>query len=422
MIGTMFALPLPIRGPISQMLCAAWVLFLACMPLAAGAQTPDVYFFEREDCVHCQAEKAFLEELARAQSGLVVESYDVVRDTEARTLFEQLVGAAHLPKVTPVTVVGTTVLQGFDSAETTGVIIAELISEQEPTELESLIREGALHVSTAIAPACEAGETSDGNVCIPGASTGTVSVPILGSINVEGLSLISVSALLGFIDGFNPCAMWVLITFLVVLSQVGDRRRMWQVAGLFIVAEALMYNLILNVWYTTWDFVALDAVVTPLVGIIALCGGSFFLWRWWKRRKLSALVCDITPEAQHSNLVSRMQRVADKPLTFIVALAIIGIAFSVNIIEFACSLGIPQAYTKLLELNAPEFLVRQGYLAVYTLFYMLDDFIVFGLALWGFGKLHAHGAKYANLSALVGGIALLLLGVLLIVFPSALVF
>lgn len=392
-------------------------------PVFIHAQTSDLYFFEREDCAHCQAEKVFLSDLGARQPDLTIATYDVIHDATARSLFNQVTEAAGLPKVTPVTIVGNTVLQGFDTAETTGVIIERLLAEQEPVSLERLIAERALYVSTVVAPGCETNaESSEGNVCIPGAATGSVAVPILGSIDVAGLSLVSISALLGFVDGFNPCAMWVLITFLLILSQVGDRRRMWQIAGLFILAEALMYNLILNVWYTTWDFIALDAIVTPIVGVVALGGGIFFLWRWWKSRKQSALVCDITSEDQHSKLTSRMQRAASGPLTFVAALGIIGIAFSVNIIEFACSIGIPQAYTKLLELNAPDFLTRQAYLAVYTLFYMIDDFIVFGLALWGFGKLQAHGAKYANWSALIGGIALLALGVMLLVFPNALVF
>jgi hypothetical protein len=103
------------------------------------------------------------------------------------------------------------------------------------------------------------------------------------------------------------------------------------------------------------------------------------------------------------------------------AVGIIGIAFSVNIIEFACSIGIPQAYTKLLELNAPSFMTRQFYIGIYTIFYMIDDIIVFALALWGFERLSAHGAQYAAWSALIGGCALLLLGVLLLFAPQLLV-
>lgn len=215
--------------------------------------------------------------------------------------------------------------------------------------------------------------------------------------------------------------MWVLITFLLILSQIGDRRRMWQVAGLFILAEAVMYNLILNVWYSAWDFVALDNIVTPIIGLVALGGGVWFLSRWWKSRGQNTLVCDVTSDDGSTKLVNRMQELAQRPLTWLVALGIIGVAFSVNIIEFACSIGIPQAYTKILELNDLSFIGRQLELLVFTVMYMIDDLIVFALAIWGFSRLQAHGARYASYSALIGGVALLLLGLLLIFAPEALV-
>ena len=64
------------------------------------------------------------------------------------------------------------------------------------------------------------------------------------------------------IDGFNPLCDVGVDYFLVILSQAGSKKKMIFLAGLFIMAEAVMYNLILNVWYKTWDFVSLDQYVT----------------------------------------------------------------------------------------------------------------------------------------------------------------
>jgi len=196
---------------------------------------------------------------------------------------------------------------------------------------------------------------------------------------------------------------------------------MIQFAGLFIIAEAIMYNLILNVWYTAWDFVSLDKLVTPIVGVVALVGAVFFLRHWWKTRGQNAFVCEVTDDTQKQTLFTRMQKIAAGPMTVAAVFGIIALALSVNIIEFACSIGIPQAYTKILELNDPSMIMRQIYLAIYTFFYMIDDFIVFALALWGFDRLHHTGTKYANLSALIGGVALLLLGLLLLFAPQLLI-
>ena len=195
---------------------------------------------------------------------------------------------------------------------------------------------------------------------------------------------------------------------------------MIMLAGIFIFAQAVMYNLILNVWYKTWDFVALDQYVTPLVGLLATGGGIFFLWRW-NKNKDAALVCDITDIETQSKTMSKFQEIVNKPVTIMSVLAILLIAFSVNVIEFACSIGIPQAYTKILDLNMLTFLERQWYILVFTLGYMVDDVIVFALAIWGYSKLQSHGGKYAQMSLLIGGVLMLGLGLVLVLNPSLLV-
>ena len=399
----------------------ATIFLFGALPVIAQESLPTIHIFEREDCIHCQAEEVFLKDLEARNENVVVVRHDIINDPEAKELFAEVAASAGMPRVTPITVVGSTLIQGFQSSETTGKVIESLLEVETEQDLQALIENDAFVVSSAIAPVCDENGISCG-IENPYGSVGSVSVPLIGDVTTGGLSLTALSALLGFVDGFNPCAMWVLITFLLILSQIGDRVRMIQIAGLFILAEGIMYNLILNVWYTAWDFVALDRIVTPVVGIIAIAGGAFFLHRWWKSGRQSALVCEVTEDDQQKSLMERMTRVASGPLTWVTALGIIGIAFSVNVIEFACSIGIPQAYTKILELNDPTFIVRQFYMAVYTLMYMVDDIIVFLIAIWGFGRLQAKGAQYARWSALIGGIGLVLLGVILMFAPNLLVF
>jgi LPXTG-motif cell wall-anchored protein len=276
------------------------------------------------------------------------------------------------------------------------------------------------HLRTAPTQVVAEGEGCTPLECDSDDGTFTFDLPMLGVVDLRTFSLFSLSLILGTIDGFNPCAMWVLVTFLVLLSQAGSKKKMMLLAGIFILAEAVMYNLILNVWYKTWDFVALDQLVTPLVGFLALGGGAFFLWRW-RKNKDAALVCDITDLDTQSKTINRFKHIVQSPITLTSIAAILVIAFSVNIIEFACSIGIPQAYTKILELNGLVFLERQWYILVYTFGYMVDDLVIFGLAIWGFSRLEAHGGKYAQLSLLAGGVLMLLLGAMLILNPDLLV-
>jgi glutaredoxin/uncharacterized protein (UPF0333 family) len=381
--------------------------------VGSATEEPAVYYFGRDECGFCRALKSYLDEENISYTYL-----NIVSDSEAAAQYDAITAKHSISKVTPVIVIGEEVIVGFNGPATTGQSIKRAIAtagDLPHMSIEDHLRDAPVQTWTL-----EGGCT--GLVCDEGVSSSqfTFELPYFGVVDLRSFSLISLSVVLGVIDGFNPCAMWVLITFLVLLSQAGSKKKMMVLAGIFILAQGIMYNLILNVWYKTWDFVALDQIVTPLVGLLALGGGAFFLWRWHKNKEVQ-LVCDITDIETQSKTINRFKQIVSAPITLTSIFAILAIAFSVNIIEFACSIGIPQAYTKILELNGLEFLERQWYILVFTLGYMFDDFIVFALAIWGYSRLQAHGGKYAQWSLLIGGMLMVGLGLLLVLNPGLLV-
>jgi cytochrome c biogenesis protein CcdA len=383
--------------------------------LASPALAEDKVLVEvlgRQDCAHCDDEKAYLSGLSKERGDFEVRSYDIA-EPASKDLFDRVTEREGLSKATPITLVGGTIIQGFDSEETTGKRIEALITENVGGKnygFEGLLAAGGSRsVEKTIGGTCD-----DGGVCrTPGGEPLLVTIPFAGTVDVARYSLPVLSAVLGFVDGFNPCAMWVLVTFLLVLVQLGNRRQVWMVAGLFILAEAVMYYLILNVWFTAWDFVGLDRIVTPVVGVIAVGGGLFFLYEWL----YADGTCLVTDVKKRARISGQIKKLATEPFTWLTAVGVVALALSVNVIEFACSIGIPQAFTKIVELNSSGFLETQGYMLTYILFYMVDDLIVFGLALWGAGKL-AETAGYARWCNLGGGLLMVLLGALLIFAPD----
>lgn len=406
---------------ISILVAFIFIIFAQSTPLFAQTNDVTILFFGRDDCTHCAAEKEFLNSYVGQTEGVNYVYRNVITDDGAKKDFESLIEKHGLTYVTPLLVIGGEVVQGYNAPETTGVKIKEAVEAARLGDIRTLedhLARAPKQSESFDGEGCDKDGTKCGSITNPNAFA--FKLPLIGIVDLKTFSLFTLSALLGTVDGFNPCAMWVLITFLVLLSQIGDRRKMVMVAGVFIVAEAIMYNLILNVWFTTWDFVGLDAIVTPLVGFLGLGGGIFFLYRYRKNRN-KPLVCDITDLDTQYSTTKKIQELIAKPTTILTVLGIIAIAFSVNIIEFACSIGIPQAYTKILEINNLEFITRQFYILVYTLGYMVDDVVVFSLAIWGFSRLEAHGQKYSQLSLLIGGMLMLVLGALLILNPSLLV-
>lgn len=381
-----------------------------------AAEPIPIQVFSREECIHCQAEKEFWEELSLERQDFQVEYLDI-DIPENNLLWKEVAEEQNLPKVTPITLIGETIIQGFATSETTGNQMIELIDyyQNNPTTIDSFKSFLESDVNSNVKRADE-GVCFDECVVEPEVDLSRINVPFFGSVNLSQLSLPVLAASLGFIDGFNPCAMWVLVTFLLILAQLKSRKKMFVFAGLFIVAEALMYTMILTVWYTTWDFVGLDRIVTPIVGLLGIGGGLFFLYEW-KTSKPGE--CKVTNLSQRQKIRSRIQSVVEKPMTIMSGVSIILIAFSVNVIEFACSIGIPQTFTKIIEINNLHWLYSASLIAVYILMYMVDDFVVFGLALYSFDKIGLT-SKYSKLSNLIGGIVLIILGVILITKPELL--
>ena len=72
-----------------------------------------------------------------------------------------------------------------------------------------------------------------------------VSVPILGKVNPKKVSLPILATVLGLVDGFNPCAMWVLLFLISMLLGMKNKKRMWTIGLTFLGSSALVYMLIM---------------------------------------------------------------------------------------------------------------------------------------------------------------------------------
>ena len=392
---------------------------------SALAQSPNdetrtvIEVFERDDCSHCRDFFAFVDDLTQTRDDFEVRSYDLYTP-EGNAFFQEATDALRLVKGTPIIYLKGSIIQGFDSAETTGKAIIDLLDAPAggPTPtLREVVNAAQAQEAT---PDIQTNPNicDDGTLCTVETPAALVRIPFTDKVfDPSQYSLPILAAILGTVDGFNPCAMWVLFMFLAALAAIANRRKMLRVIGLFLLAEAVMYYLILSAWLYAWDFIGLDHIVTPLVGVLALGAGSWFLYEWYRNEQ----ACRVTNTEQRKEISAKIKTFADKPLTLLTAFGIIGIAFSVNIFEFACSIGIPQTFTKILDLADLSWAAKQLYSAIYIIGYMVDDLIVFGIALYSFEKIGIT-AKYSRISHLIGGVLMAALGLVLLLKPEALVF
>ena len=383
-----------------------------------------IEYFGRKDCKNCANLEKFLKELSTKRDDFEYVEHKIDESKEEKVFFDETTSKLKLVKGTPIIYIDGHIIQGFNTADTTGKEIENLINSAKAKDkiltLKEYLESGQAGNVSSNGAVCT-GDT----VCeVPGLTKGAenqvlVNIPIINkTIDLTNYSLFTMSLILGTIDGFNPCAMWVLVLFLTALIAVGNKVKMFRVAGLFIMAEAVMYFFILNAWIYAWDFVGLDKWVTPLVGIVGIIGGIFFIRNYLK--KGDTLECEVTDFEQRAKISKKIKDIANKPFTLLTALAIIGLALSVNVIEFACSVGIPQTYTKILQINEVPFWTRQFYTFIYIIGYMIDDIIVFGFALMSVNKLQLT-TKYSKWVNLFGGILMIILGLIMLIKPSLLI-
>ena len=247
------------------------------------AKKVKIEYFGRKDCKNCANLEKFLKELSTKRNDFEYVEHKIDESKEEKAFFDETTSKLKLVKGTPIIYIDGHIIQGFNTADTTGKEIESLINSGKTKDkiltLKEYLESGQAGNVSSNGAVCT-GDT----VCeVPGLTKGAenqvlVNIPIINkTVDLTNYSLLTMSIILGTIDGFNPCAMWVLVLFLTALIAVGNKVKMFRVAGLFILAEAVMYFFILNAWIYAWDFVGLDKWVTPIVGIVGIIGGIFFI-------------------------------------------------------------------------------------------------------------------------------------------------
>ena len=412
-----------LKNKVTKMIILFFVISMVGT-LSSAVDKVKIEYFGRKDCKNCANLEKFLTELSNKRKDFEYIEYKIDENGENKKFFDEVTTKLKLVKGTPIIYLNGHIIQGFNTPDTTSKEIVKLIDEGKKANsvltLEEYVKNGKYENISSNGSVCEGDEVCE----IPGLTKDAsrqviVNIPFINkSVDLTDYSLPLMSLILGTVDGFNPCAMWVLVLFLTALIAVGSKTKMFRVAGLFILAEAVMYYLILNAWLYTWDFVGLDKWVTPIVGIVGIIGGIFFVRNYLK--KGDELSCEVTDFKKRAKISNQIREIANKPFTLLTALGIIGLALSVNVIVSACSVGIRQTYTKILQINNISFWNRQIYTFIYIIGYMIDDIMVFGLALLSVNKLQLT-TKYSKWVNLFGGILMIILGLILLLKPSLLI-
>ena len=218
--------------------------------------------------------------------------------------------------------------------------------------------------------------------------------------------------------------MWVLLFLLSIIVTMKDRKKMWAIGLTFLITSALVYLAFMLAWLQVAITLSQIVWVRFIIAIIALLGGAINLSSYYKERKKDngCVVVDKEKRKSISNKINKILKQIDNKKTFYLAiLGVMGLAVSVNLIELACSSGLPLIFTQILAINNLNSLQYLLYILIYIIFFLIDDIVIFAIAMKTL-KLTGISTKYNKLSHLIGGILMLLIGILMIFKPEWLMF
>lgn len=426
----------------------------ATFPALASDFTQDappvyIYFFWGDGCPHCADAKPFLQELAQRYPNVQVESFEVWYVPENQTLFQQM-AAAHgfEPRYVPTIFIGEQHWEGFSEelrqdietavgvcAETgcpdagVGVIPGHEL-QPTPTPMPT--------ATPVLAPA----STTGSDVCAPDSDTcddadvpavefpqsghssnsvekstpgASIKIPLLGDVDLGAQSLWVSTALIAFVDGFNPCSLWVLSILIALTLRTGSRKKIFIIGLTFITVTALVYVLFIAGLFTMLTFVRFLGWIQAAVSLLALFFAVINIKDYfWYKEGLSFTIDD----AQKPGLYKRMRRVMQAGDSLgALLLATVGLGLGVSLVEFSCTAGFPVLWTNLVTAQNVAPLTFALLLLLYMLIYQIDELAIFMAAVVTLraSKLEE---KHGRILKLIGGTLMLTLAAVMLFKPA----
>ena len=388
-------------------------VILSLFTLNVSAKDDSIQLYYGYSCPHCRREKVFLAELKEKYDSLAIEEYEVYknRDNESKMLDEkERLGVKQ--NGVPFLVIGDDYVLGY---------MEEYNEKIENLIVEYLGIEKIDDINTKDNNDSKEDNSNDDNKKDNVNNENKEVLPFLGKIDVKNTSLVLMSIVIGLVDGFNPCAMWVLLFLISSLLGMENKKRKWILGITFLVASAFVYMLIMMSWLKIAESFSASVIIRTIIAIIAIVGALFNLYGFYKSVKVKDVGCNVTSVKKRKSIFEKIKKFT-KEQNFILALiGVITLAVSVNIVELACSAGLPMLFSSILAINNIHGFTAFVYTLLYILFFLLDDIIVFVITMLTL-KVSGISNKYSKYSKLIGGILMLIIGVLLIVKPEWIMF
>jgi thiol-disulfide isomerase/thioredoxin len=384
-------------------------------PVAAQEGNPVViYMFWGEGCPHCAAAKPFFEDLAKKNPEIELRFYEIYNSKDNQDKFVKMADA-----------------YGFEAWGVPTIFIGEKFwegyTESMQPEFERVINQcisnGCIDSGAGIiVPAT----TQPGTPTNPSdietieeeiISTRTIKIPLIGEINLNNQSLFISTLLIAFVDGVNPCSIWVLTMLLALTLHTGSRKRVALIGVIFIFITALVYALFIAGLFTFLTFISFVTWIQVVVAIVALVFALVNIKDYfWYKEGISFTISD----EKKPGIFKRMRKILDSSNSLWgVISATVVLAAGVSLVEFSCTAGFPVLWSNMLSAQGVETGEFVLLLLVYMLIYQIDELVIFFVAVFTL-KASRLEEKHGRILKLIGGTLMLTLAGVMIFNPNLL--
>lgn len=375
----------------------------------------NLYFFHGNGCPHCAEEEKFLEKVEKKYKDIKIIRYEVWYNKDNQILMEKVKNKFKVSSSgVPLTIIGSTYEVGYASSDDVKferMIRYYLNNKDKYKDNVNKIKNNTLKEKIVDSFNDDDKKTD---------SKTTLKIPIIGKVNLKNVSIWMASVIIGLIDGFNPCAMWVLLFLISMIIGNKDRKRQWIIGFTFLISSAIIYMLIMLTWLNVVVNVSTSIIFRNLIAVVGLIGGFINIRNYLNERKKDD-GCEVVDSKKRKKILTKIKKFTNEKSLLLALVGVVALAVSVNVVELACSAGLPLIFTQILAINNVSFISSIMYTVVYIIFFLIDDIVIFVIAMVT-TKITGISTKYNKYSHLIGGILMLIIGILLMFKPGWLMF
>jgi cytochrome c biogenesis protein CcdA/glutaredoxin len=368
-----------------------FIFFFLILTSSLVSATTEIHLYWVSSCPHCHEQIKDVNRLQRLYPDLKVSTYQL----DNKKYVEKLLKISEFYQIqfgsVPVSFVGDQAWIGFD--QRISIEIEKRINECFSRNLDCQVKTGVQ------------GSRKDF----------IIKVPLVGDIDLQKNSLVISTIMIGLIDGFNPCSLWVLSLLMTMIVGTISRKRILIIGISFLLTTAIIYaifmaGIVSSLQYLnklTWIKIAV-ALLTLTFALVNI--KDYF----WYKRGLSFTI----PKQFQPDIYRRLRQIAhSKESTLILIGFTVLIAGGIAIVEFPCTAGFPIIWGQLILQSSVVGTQYFSLLMLYIIAYLMDELLIF-LIIVATLNVTQMQEKHGRFLKLVSGMIMLGMSIALVFAPS----